>query len=55
MYLLSRWLTVRISEELASEIAEIPDRSEFIRAAIENALERQSRLARIEAAKTTKG
>ena len=39
--ILSRMLTFRADEELAAELARIPGRSDFIRAAIERALERR--------------
>lgn len=40
MYL-SRMLTFRADEDMAAELARIPDRSEFMRRAIERALERR--------------
>src|SRR6266702_1605139 len=40
MYL-SRMLTFRADEDMAAELARIPDRSEFMRRAIEKALERR--------------
>jgi hypothetical protein len=51
---LSRMLSFRATEDMAAEVASIPDKSDFMRRALERALERRTPPGRTEAAEIEK-